>query len=201
MTFILDALRKSELERQRDSAPGLMRTWSWLLSALLSLAVVGLASAWWLRNRDAGIEAAATQSPGPVETATTSAAVPAGAAPAAVSPGGASRTAAVDAASDAATGAATDTAAAAEGPAADSPLSAGEPRPMADLVRAHPELPRYALSFLDYNGADPDSSSAWINGQRYYPGQAVAGGPELVGIRPEGAVLAYRGQSYLLTAR
>ena len=62
MSFILDALRKSELERQRDSAPSLMRTpvaaarrappvWSWLLIALLSLALVGLGAAWWLYLR------------------------------------------------------------------------------------------------------------------------------------------------------
>lgn len=197
MSFILDALRKSELERQRDSAPGLMRSpvaaarretplWIWLLIVLLSLAVAGLAGAWWLRNRDGGIEAVAEQSPvPPVDTASI------GAAPAAATPEGAARAAPTAAATEAEAGA----------PATDLTGIAGEPLPMADLVRAHPELPRYTLSFLDYNGADPDSGSAWINGQRYYPGQAIVGGPALVGIRPDGAVLAYRGRSFLLTPR
>ena len=187
MSFILDALRKSELERQRDSAPGLMRSpvatvrretpaWSWLLIVLLALALAAVAAAWWLRNSDAGV-APTTGLP----------AVPEGSTPLAAS--------------------AAETPAPAEVPAAEAPIgaaattSAGEPQPMSDLVRAYPALPRYALSFLEYNGADPDSGSAWINGQRYYPGQVIAGGPELVGIRPDGALLAYRGQTYLLTPR
>jgi hypothetical protein len=92
---------------------------------------------------------------------------------------------------------------AAEAPTGDAATvtSSGEPRSIADLMRAYPTLPRYALSFLAYDGADPGSSSAWINGQRYYPGQIVEGGPELVAVRPDGALLAYRGQTYLLTPR
>jgi general secretion pathway protein B len=195
MSFILDALRKSELERQRDSAPGLMRSpvatirretpvWSWLLIVLLSLALVALAATWWLRDSQGGaeptVEAAALPAPAdavattaaPATTATTAAATPA---------------AVPDAAAD------DDGAIAA--------AIAAEPKSMADLVRAHPELPRYALSFLEYNGVDPANGSARINGERYYPGQVIAGGPELVGIRPDGAVLLYRGQTYLLTTR
>jgi len=190
MSFILDALRKSELERQRDSAPGLMRSpvatvrretpaWSWLLIVLLSLALAALAATWWLRNSDTGVAPTAELAAAP-EVAT----------PLATS------------------AAETPASAPAELPAAEAPISAaattastGEPQPMSDLLRAYPALPRYALSFLDYNSADPDSGSAWINGQRYYPGQVIDGGPELVGIRRDGAVLAYRGQTYLLTPR
>ena len=188
MSFILDALRKSELERQRDSAPGLMRSpvatvrreipvWSWLLIVLLSLALIAVAAVWWLRNGEnevaqatAGEPAVSAAATPAAETVTTTlpADVPAAEVPA----------------SDAATAA-----------------SSGEPGSIADLIRAHPALPRYALSFLDFNGADPDSGSAMINGQRYYPGQVIAGGPELVGIRPDGALLAYRGRTYLLTPR
>jgi general secretion pathway protein B len=189
MSFILDALRKSELERQRDSAPGLMRSpvatvrretpaWTWLLIVLLSLALAAVAAAWWLRNNDAGIAPAADL---PAEPEASAASAVTAAAVRAPTP--------VDA------------------PVADAPAAAatlpvtGEPQAMSDLLRAHPTLPRYALSFLEYNGADPARGSAWINGQRYYPGQVIEGGPELVGIRPDGAVLAYRGQTYLLTPR
>ena len=192
MSFILDALRKSELERQRDSAPDLMRSpvatirretpaWSWLLIVLLSLALTAVAAAWWLRNSDAEVAVTAGQ-------AVTSA-VPAAAAEASTPAAGSVPSVSPDAEA-AVTGADTGTVA-----------SAGEPRPMADLIRGYPNLPRYVLSFLEYRGADPDRGSAWINGRRYYPGQVVEGGPELVGIQPDGALLAYRGQTYLLTAR
>lgn len=192
MSFILDALRKSELERQRDSAPGLMRSpvatvrretpvWSWLLIVLLSLALAAVAAAWWFRNSDAEVAATAGQAvtaPSPAEELAASAPT-----------------------TDAAPAALPDAEAPTGDLAADAAAIAGDPRPMADLIRAYPALPRYALSFLDYNGANPDSSSARINGQRYYPGQVIEGGPQLVRIQPDGAVLAYRGQIYLLTAR
>ena len=191
MSFILDALRKSELERQRDSAPGLMRSpvatvrretpvWSWLLIVLLSLALIAGAATWWVRNRDTGVAATA----GPAVTTALPAAEPE-----------TSGTAAATAPPSA------DAAASAGGGDAGAALTAGEPRPIADLIRAYPNLPRYSVSFLEFNRADPASGSAWINGQRYYPGQVIDGGPELVGIRSDGALLAYRGQTYLLTAR
>ncbi len=186
MSYILDALRKSELERQRDSAPGLMRSpvatvrretpaWSWLLIVLLSLALVAVAAAWWLRNNDAGGAPTAELPAVPGDSAASTATV--APAPADVI------------AAEAPAGAAT------------SATFSGEPQAISALIRAYPTLPRYALSFLEYNSRDPDSGTAWINGQRYYPGEVIEGGPELVGIRPDGAVLAYRGQTYLLTPR
>jgi general secretion pathway protein B len=198
MSFILDALRKSELERQRDSAPGLARSpvatirretpvWSWLLIVLLSLALAAVATAWWMRQRDAGVAAPAGQAvtaPSPAEAPEASGAASGAASPAA--------------AMTAATAGPDATAGGADAGAA---ASSGDPRPISDLIRAYPDLPRYALSFLEFNAADPDSGSAWINGQRYYPGQVIEGGPALVGIRADGALLAYRGQAYLLTTR
>jgi len=195
MSFILDALRKSELERQRDSAPGLMRSpvatvrrempaWSWFLIVLLSLALVAVAAAWWLRDTAAGLTPAAEERALPTTTGTP-------AAPAS------------ETASDPASAATPAEPAATEAPVGDGAPAAspGEPGSVADLVRAHPSLPRYALSFLEYNGADPASSSVTIDGQRYYPGQVLEGGPTLVGVRPDGALLAWRGRTYLLTPR
>ncbi|HEX5419907.1 MAG TPA: general secretion pathway protein GspB [Gammaproteobacteria bacterium] len=65
MSFILDALRKSESERQRDTQPNLSRmpsaiepprlpAWAAGAMALLALAVIGLGSAWWFSERTAG---------------------------------------------------------------------------------------------------------------------------------------------------
>ncbi len=59
MSFILDALRKSENERQRGAVPTITRAplarprqrapvWSVVLIAMLALCVVVLAGAWWL---------------------------------------------------------------------------------------------------------------------------------------------------------
>lgn len=184
MSFILDALRKSETERQRDSTPDLMRSpvvpmrnkappWTGLLISglgiALALALVALAAAWWNRDRSDGDAAATLETPpssAPAITAVESVPAP----PA-----------------DRATPAAA--------------ANSGEPRPISDLIRADPALPRYTLSFLDYNATSPERSSAWIDGERYYPGQVIAGGPELIGIRADGALLAWRGQTYLLTTR
>jgi general secretion pathway protein B len=58
MSFILDALRKSEAERQREAVPTVARTplapvrrqvplWSWALIGALSLIVITLGVAWW----------------------------------------------------------------------------------------------------------------------------------------------------------
>jgi Type II secretion system protein B len=179
MSFILDALRKSEIERQRDSAPSLIRTpqatirretpiWTWLLIVLLALALAGLAGAWWLRDRGAP----AADDAGPSTAAPDAIAGPGPAATVATSP-------------DA-------------GPAPGAPLASGEPRPFVDILRVDPGLPSYSLSFLEFNASDSARSSAWINGRRYYQGQLVEGGLDLVAIRADGVVLAYRGQTYLL---
>ena len=194
MSFILDALRKSEIDRQRDAAPGLMRSpmasvrretpvWSWLLIGLLALALVGIATAWWylgLGETETAVTAGEPEATAPAPATT----------PARSS--GSSASIAPDATSDAQ----------AENPPGVAPmLITGEPRPIMDLIRSDPGLPRYTLSFLEYNSANPDASSAWINGSRYYPGQVIDGGPEVARIRVDGVVLAWRGQIYLLTVR
>jgi hypothetical protein len=192
MSFILDALRKSEIERQRDSAPTLVRTpqatvrretpfWIWLLIVLLSLALAGLVGAFWLRGRSepaVGDALADTVQP---------TAVPA----ASVAPR--------PAAAATANTAANPSASAAAGAGTGTLPVAAEPRPFVDILRVDPGLPLYSLSFLEYNGTDAARSSAWINGRRYFRGQLVDGRLDLVEIRPDGVVLAYQGQNYLLT--
>lgn len=66
MSFILDALRKSESERQRDTQPSVVRipgaveparlpTWAAGTMTLLGLALLGLGAAWWLSARKAAV--------------------------------------------------------------------------------------------------------------------------------------------------
>lgn len=177
MSFILDALRKSEIERQRDAAPTLIRAplatgrrgspvLSIVLIVLLSLALAVLATAWWLGERDEPTP------PGtPEESALTSTAPVPAAGPA---------TAAIAA------------------PPASSPAGRAGPLPISELERVDPDLPSYRMDMLAFN-ADPAQRLVWINSRRYQPGQRIEGGPILVEIRPDGAVLEYRGETFLLS--
>jgi len=211
MSFILDALRKSESERQRDAAPGLVRmplattrrrtpVWTWLVIGMLSIALVAVSGAWWLRGRDAtgdGAIAAATSDFGsgsgsggvamrtPLPTAPSTST---------------SLTERSAGSGPAATGTPT---AAAQGQSSEPDVAAetATPRPIDDLYAIDPALPRYRLTLLQFNRTNPAEGSAWVNGTRYYPGQRIDGGPQLAGVRSDGAVLAYRGQLFLLTAR
>lgn len=180
MSFILDALRKSESERQREAAPSLARAplaavrretppWVWLVLVLLLVALAAVAAAWW---QSAG-EGRAVAGPAAAVTAPPAASA--------------------DRRSD---GAAAATAAEARPAAADSP-----PRPVRELARIEPGLPAYGLDFVAYNSADPASSSAWINGERYRPGEQIGSGPELVEIRPDSVILAWAGERFILSVR
>jgi general secretion pathway protein B len=70
VSFILDALRKSETDRQRDSVPGFstiptaepkaaVPAWTWIVIGALAVTVVGLGGAWWQSNRVAPDDAVA----------------------------------------------------------------------------------------------------------------------------------------------
>ena len=94
MSFILDALRKSEHERQRSAAPGLSHVpfatprrelprWTLLVIGVLSAAVLVLGGAWWQSERS--LTAPPASSPTPV-TAPVATTPPTAAAPAPVAP-------------------------------------------------------------------------------------------------------------------
>lgn len=83
MSFILDALRKSENERQRGSIPDVARIplvvpeprmprWALMTMTLLTLLVIGLAAAWWQTQRSGfdGNLGAAYSRPEPASTST-----------------------------------------------------------------------------------------------------------------------------------
>lgn len=194
MSFILDALRKSESERRREAAPTLTRAplatvrretppWIWFMLGLLLLALAALGIAWWQDIRPA-MPGADTTAP----TATTTG--PNG------TPDTNTETAAVAAPSGAPT-------------AADSPSQAGvstaaatgAPRSIRELYASNPQLPAWSIEFIAFNTADPAASSVWIDGNRYRPGDPLAEGPEITEIRTDSVVLAFRGERYLLTMR
>lgn len=183
MSFILDALRKSENERQREAAPSLSRAplasarhqipvWTWLVIGILTLALIALTTAVW-------------QS-GPPEITSISESVP-------ESLPTPTPAATVSESSEAAPSLVEES--------RPATLTSLTTRPIREIATLDPSLPRFRLELLAYNGRDPSGSSAWINGQRYFVGDQVAGGPELVEVRPDGVVLLYREQQFLLTTR
>jgi general secretion pathway protein B len=191
MSYILDALRKSESERQRDASVSLSRVplaavrqripiWTWILIGILSLALVALATTSW-RDGDDGAGAVAGNTP-PVE-------------PTAEPPPDTALTPPPSATID---GPDTPSAAPASAAAADSPPVL---RPASELARADPTLPAFQLEVLAHNSRNPAAGYAWINGTRYDVGDRIGRGPELVEVRADGVVLAYGGERYLLTTR
>jgi hypothetical protein len=178
MSFILDALRKSESERQRDASARLSRAplatvrhrvpaWAWLLIALLSVGLIALAVAWWQ-----SMPARPTMAP------------PTTFEPDPVAP--------------------PEQAAATSLPATEPevlPMTPPGLAPISELRVIEPGLPEYRLELIAHNNQDPTQGSAWINGRRYYIGERIGSGPELVEVRPDSVVLAYGGSRFLLTTR
>jgi hypothetical protein len=74
-------------------------------------------------------------------------------------------------------------------------------RSIRELPGYAPNLPRLRIELLAYDGRDPAGGSAWINGERYFVGDRVANGPELIEVRPDGVILGYSGERFLLTTR
>lgn len=214
MSFILDALRKSESERQRSAAPTLARTpqaahsrasvplWTWLVMAALSIALVAAGFAWLSDRPTAPVAEPVADHLAAADTAATR--LPRARAPTPLPPTAesAGRTQLPAAAS------VTDSRAAS--PLAGGALPPGDTvppgdtrtlRPASDIAALDPSLPRYTLELLAYNGTDPESGYAWINGRRYFPGERIGSGPELVAVRADGVLLAYRGETFLLRQR
>lgn len=193
MSFILDALRKSESERQRDAAPDPTRAplapartkapvWTWYVIGILALALMAVGAIYW---QSVSLTASGRSD---------AAAAPAGDRPQA---GAASPVAGTGGVAPPAVRESAEAVSTAE-PAPD---SRGDPLPIRELALLDPSLPALTLEFLSYNSEDPARGSAWINGRRYEPGERLEAGPELVEIRPDSVVLAHRGETFLLRSR
>lgn len=179
MSFILDALRKSENERQRETTASLTRAplatarretpvWTWLVIGMLALALVASAAAWWRSSLERPrAEPALRLEPDARDTANSASAAGPGPAPA---PNANAVARPVDTA----------------------------PRPIVRLTDIDPALPDYSLEFFAFTDGDPSGGNAWIGGRRYVPGERIANGPEIVAIRRDGILLSYGGHAYLL---
>jgi general secretion pathway protein B len=211
VSFILDALRKSETERQRDAAAQVTRipparakarlpAWIPVLMTVLAVTVLVLAGTTWRQLR----------SPAPSEDADTAAVATAESQPAprsepAAPPPKRARAAVSGAASDvpAAAGrpAPADVASAppdATAPVATAPESVPASLPRAaDLIAQGVALPALKLELHVYSDV-PSERFVFINGTRYQEGQAVEDGPVVKSITPDGAVLAEQGSEFFL---
>jgi general secretion pathway protein B len=248
VSFILDALRKSEHERQRQLGPSIAELpvarpaprvppWVWVaLAALLTLNVALVA--WFL----------ARETRGPAPPAATATAVPTTAAPPQPAPAAAMpppASAPVNPSASTAEPAPLETAA--ERTAASSPppaLAGRELRPLSAEAAGEPafgpppfaapaapdpallpvpppaavhrapasasvptidQLPPQATAglpplnvSLHIYAAQPAQRAVFINGTRYREGDGLPGGAVVREITPDGAVISYGGQSFLL---
>jgi general secretion pathway protein B len=219
MSFILDALRKSEAERQRQTGPGLAdagyrpparRRAVWLPLLVIVLAANVLVLSWaLLRERPAAA---------PPATAPTGEAPPAPTiSPGATTPAPADAPAGAPAEADGEDG---DWATTADLPAVVAePLAAAPPEPP-DAVASAPAAPATSvvdavptMAQLEAAGAlslpplhldihvfndRPAERFVFVNMRRYGEGAQLSEGPRVAEITPEGVILDHGGQRFLL---
>ncbi|MGQ0383498.1 MAG: general secretion pathway protein GspB [Gammaproteobacteria bacterium] len=208
MSFILDALRKSELERQRQSGPSIAelpvarddrRLPAALVAIALLLAVNAAVLAWFLlRDSPAPSTVSPVLAAAEPASATVRAAVPVAAPPA--------RPAGSADAQEPAPGdipasrapEAPDPTLLPDAPAAGSLTYESAPPPaVATLPQQPAGLPDLSVDLHIY-ADDPARRAVFINGRRYTEGMALAEGPMVEQITRDGAVINHRGQRYLL---
>jgi general secretion pathway protein B len=221
MSFILDALRKSENERQRGTVPDVARIplaqpaprtprWTMAVIALLSACVVVFAAAWWQSQRSefAPRSAAVPAQPTSRRTAAPGDPAPPVAAPvpviAAQSPTAPTRSTAREPQaqpSDVAERPAPATPAVREpvrAIASPAPAENNDPPPSVAQLRASgidvPTLDLQLHSFSDSRAG----RFVFINGARYAEGDTLAAGPRVVRITPNGVVLDQLGRQFVL---
>jgi len=212
VSFILDALKKSERERQRAAVPGISDlpvvvhesgTSAWTIAIIAALSIGIAALSWvWLR-------APIPQTPTVAETpALPIAAEPAPAAarvasPPATSSPAATRSLASEASRGVTPSAQVPGAAQASQLAVTAPnrVSGGTvteaPMSILDARAAGMSVPQLALELLVYSD-DPGQRFVYVNGVKYVEGETLSEGPRVVEITTEGPILNYAGRDYLL---
>lgn len=212
MSFILDALRKSEHERQRSEVPGLSQVplaapqpqlprWALAVIGVLVATVLALGGAWWQSARvPADGTAAAPTVERSVELPPPSlrSAAPPQAAPSRTLPQEASAPSLASAAGPS-TGAVDteDTAVASSPPRVDAPDPTPALPSAAALAAEGIALPSLRLELHAFSTQQRERF-VFINGRKYVEGQRLIEGPQLVAIEPAGAVLAHAGRRFLL---
>jgi len=208
MSFILDALRKSELERQRQSGPSIAelpvarddRRLPMALVTIGALLAVNVAVLMYFMLRE---DAAPAAQP-PAATEAVTAAAPAPARPAALPPEGAlaAEVAARGPMPAAGASGAPDPTLlpdAPDAPPAGGEVSYGPPPPSAETLPPPATAGLAELSVdLHIYAADPAKRAVFVNGRRYTEGMALAEGPMVEEITRDGVVINHRGQRYLL---
>jgi len=216
MSFILDALRKSEIERQRQSGPSMAefplarddRRLPVALIVIGLLLAVNIAVVVYFMLRDSGGPAAVPASAAPAVAtappppAAESASQPS---PAVISP--------LESQSLAAEEFLEPPAVYYEPPATQAPgapdptlLPDAGPGPAYDHAPPGDEFPAVAAATglpeltidLHIFAADPAKRAVFINGRRYTQGARIAEGPMVEEITADGVLLSYRGRRFVL---
>jgi general secretion pathway protein B len=220
MSFILDALRKSEIERQRQSGPSVAefpvaredRRLPVALVVIGFLLAVNLAVVLFFMLRDEpGSGQAAPPAAAPAATTAAATPAPTATAPSESSPAGPSP---LESAALPADPYETEPPAVYYEPPTRAP-DAPDPTllPSAD---ANPGVPAVATAGDEYASVaaatglpeltvdlhiyatDPAKRAVFINGHRYTRGARLSEGPLVEDITPDGALLSYRGRRFLL---
>ena len=223
MSFILDALRKSELERQRQGGPMIAELpisredrrlpWAMLAIGLLLALNVGVLLFFLLRDTTLPVTVAAAPAPAAAVITAPSVAPPVTVTqvPPPADKNGPVEPASTDDGASAAQ-AMVDTASLPP-PAPDPTLLPVIPAPAGNVTRmpaadlppsidelpapATAGLPELAIDLHIY-ADDPAKRAVFINGRRYQQGAVLAEGPTVEEITREGAILRHRGQRFLL---
>jgi len=216
MSFILDALKKSEAQRQRADAPALYEMkmapprqgvpmWLLVLGGLLIINI-GVLSVVLLRGNhsaapqadanSSGTGASATPAPAPAMTTAPAAASPAAASAAATpSEGSAAQNSAASAADRADDAPAVEPA---PGPAAANGTNSGDV-PTYDQAASAPgaNLPELKLDLHAY-ATNPADRFVFLNMTKLKEGQSSPAGVRVESITPDGAILSWQGSRFFL---
>jgi general secretion pathway protein B len=226
MSFILDALKKSENERQRSTGPGIYELkvaqprarfplWAVIIATLLGVNV--LVGIWYLMRNDAPTPLAADNPEAAPAAQQTIARAPETAPvlpPAPVAPavgnapaGGETRTdleRGIFNPADFEPAAEPGETPGAASPAAESSRATVQRRPAVaglpsrdDLTLEGSAVPEVSMSLHVYD-PNPASRFAFINGRRAQEGDVLPNGLRVESITPEGAVLDWQGRRFLL---
>jgi general secretion pathway protein B len=200
MSFILDALKKSEAERQRQDAPGIAnipqsterrggKHWAWIIGGLLAINLVVLLGIVF-RPGDGPVTAA---TPTPTSEPAVATAERAVRPPPATSsaPPESSVSTAPPAQATAAEPAATST------PALPTPEAVSLPTFEALRAQGQLSLPDMHIDIHVYSGR-PEDRFVFVNMTKYRENATLTEGPTVVQISPEGVVLDYFGTRFLL---
>ncbi len=227
MSFILDALRKSERERQQQATPGIgdagygppkKTTSSWLIAVIAILVVNILLVAALLLREDSDAPATRTVQPAPVPRATPAPArrpaltapkredirslaeeVPAEEVPGAADTdaAGAGGTVAANRPAPAVAALATPAPEPAATPSTSS-ATAGLPSMEQVVLEGRLEMNVLRLDIHVYS-EQPAQRFVFINMTKYREGEALKEGPRVENITPDGVVLSHQGNRFVLT--